>query len=115
MGVLEQGQVLVGEDWKRDVESRLEEHSNRLLAGNERFERTEKRIGEVADAVDANTAITEKTAKNVEKLVDIFQAFDGFVRVGGWLGNTVKWVAGVLICGAVIYWFVKTGDLPKKP
>ena len=115
MGKLEEGQILVGEDWRRDVNAALEEHTNRFIAGNVRFERTERRLEEVAEMVEKNTAITQRIEANTAELLGIFTAVQGFVKVGGWMGKAVLWVGAILLAMGIIYWWWKTGDLPKKP
>lgn len=121
MGLLEEGQTLVGEAWKKDVTRRLDEyfeklgeHEDRFSAGNERFQRTDARMTEIAEKVDANTVITTRIEKNTAEILAIFAAFRGFVKVSGWVGTVVKWVGGILLAAGIIYWTWKTGQLPRK-
>lgn len=129
MGVLEEGQTIVAEAWKRDVSTRLDDHFEKIeefgekfKRGNDRFERGEKRIEEVADevgkaneAISKNTEITERIEEKVDRFLTIFEALEGFITVGGWMGKLVLFVAAVVVALGILYWVWKTGDLPKKP
>jgi hypothetical protein len=109
-------------EWRKKVEDRLGEHfdgltelESRLNRGNERFATGEKRMSEIETKLDANTVLTAKIAGDTGEILKIFKAFQGFVLVGGWLGNTIKWTVGVVIACGIAWYFLKTGELPKKP
>lgn len=121
MGVLEKEQVADGE-WRRRVDEALMEHGDKLVEHEERLERGSVKFAEAEiereefrRALDENTALTRKTAGDVGKLLEIFRAVQGFVKVSGWLGVAMKWLAILLICTGVLWWTFKTGELPKPP
>lgn len=108
MGVLEQGQSLVGDEWKRHVDNSIDGHMERLDKGDERFDRLERKL-------DANNASTDRIEQNTSAILEIFEAFRGFAKVGGWVGGTIKWVAALVVAIGIVVYFFKTGDLPRKP
>lgn len=106
MGMLEQAQVSDA-NWRQSVNARLDEHMERLDAGDERMSKLEYAIG-------TNTEITKRIDEGVAEMLEIFAAVRGFAKVGGWIGSAIKWVAAVVIALGVLYWFWKTGDLPRN-
>jgi hypothetical protein len=118
MGVLEEHQVTIealrkhvdrGLDEIRDQFTDVEEKFNR---GNKRFTELEERQNQFEEKLDANNAMTAKGLANTDRLVEIFTAFEGFVKVGGWMGNALKWFAAVAIAVGVIWYVLKTGGPP---
>lgn len=69
---------------------------------------------EITAKIDENTDATKRTEENTREILEIFDAVRGFVKVGGWVGNTIKWIAAVAIAGGILLYVWKTGDLPRK-
>lgn len=107
MGVLEQNQVADAE-WRRRVDNTLDAHFERLERGDTKFDELDRKIAE-------NTKITTNTSNDVKELLAIFKPLTGFFTVTGWMGKGLVWVAAIVIAAGVIFWYVKTGDLPRKP
>lgn len=106
MGVLEE-QHAQHEQRLRQAEKRLDEHMERLDSGD-------SRMNAIEEKVDLNNAMTERIDKNTTALLGIFNAFEGAAKVGGWVGALVKWVSMFVIAIGVLWWALKTGELPKK-
>jgi hypothetical protein len=114
MGVLEEQQV-ADANWRRDVDRRLDQHFERLESG-------EERMNAMALQVEENTTITREgrdIAKAVKddtaELVKVANAFKGAATVMGWLQKSILFLAAMLVAGGILWWFVKTGEIPKKP
>lgn len=126
MGVLEEGQVVVAKEWQERVDRQLGEtldaladHEERFNRGNDRFTAQDREIAALRTDVQAsreelavNTEIGQRTEKAVKEILGIFGAFQGFVKVGGWLGTLVKWIAGVAIAFGILVYIWKTGQPP---
>lgn len=121
MGVLEDAQV-AEQRWRDQVDRRLAEtfdaltdHEERFNRGNDRFTRGEVRMTELAGEMAKNNEMTARIDTNTAEIREIFEAVKGVVKVGGWLGRSVMWAAGLAIAIGVLVWWYKTGELPKKP
>ena len=106
MGALEKRQV-ADQRWRKGVDERLDDHFGRLERGDERFDVLDRKI-------DANTAITQRIDAGVADILHIFEALKGFTRVGGWMGRVVLYLAALVVAAGILWWFWKTGDLPRK-
>lgn len=120
MGILEQQQV-IDHVWKRDVDRRLDDHFERLEEHQERLAAGDLRMTEISGKLDANTLITTEAlgvAQGVKAdtgaLVAAFRAWGGFTTVTKWAMAFVLGAAALIIAGGVIYWFLSTGTLPRK-
>lgn len=102
------------QEWRVGVHERLEEHERKLGEHAKALEDGRARMNNLDQAIADNTAITKRIDSGVADLVEIFAAFKGFVKVGGWVGTLMKWAAGLLVAIGVIYLAAKTGELPRK-
>lgn len=64
-----------------------------LKAGEERMSRME-------EAISANSTQSKATHERTDEMVQMFEAMKGGLKVFAWIGNGLKWTAGVL--GAVV-------------
>lgn len=99
---------MLDDEWKTKVERRLDDHMERLDAGDERMNALTKQLEE-------NTDITKRIDQNTAKLVNTFRAIDGFGTVGQWIFGAIVKVSIVITAAGVIYWFLHTGELPRAP
>lgn len=94
-------------DWRAMVVRRLQEHFDRLEAGD-------IRMNAIEDKIDHNTDVTERVEKNTKIVVTWVTNITGFKNVVDWVGALfLKLAAFVGACG-ILYWAVATGQLPKR-
>ena len=58
-------------------------------------------------------ASATKVETNTEEILSIFNSWKGAMRVLGWLGAVFKWASLVGSPLGALYWWMKTGELPK--
>lgn len=128
MGVLEQ-QHIADQRWRDDVSRRLDEHfekiedHDRLLAvhsekfarGNDRFEEGEDRMTGLETKVQLNNEMTERIENNIATMLLYWQNFMGFKAVSKGIFSIVVGASVFIIALGVIWYFLSTGQLPRKP
>ncbi len=86
-------------------------------------------VGLMQAKLDANTAMTQQVAEQLAEmkatqdasraddaeLLDIFRAIRGTLKAIGWLGNFVKWIAGLGAAGIGLYFALKGIDTGLPP
>lgn len=60
-----------------------------------------------------NTELTKKIEENTKGIVDAWQAIVGGLQVLAFLAKLAKWGAALATFGGIVWYFVKTGELPK--
>lgn len=65
------------------------------------------RMRAVEISIDTNTKLTASIGADTSELLDMFRAAKGFFKFAGWVGNAVKWTAGLAAAFAALYAFVK--------
>lgn len=80
---------------------RMEVHDT-LNQHSEQVDNLTQRLDTLQDKID-------RIGAGVDQLIGIWQASKGFVRVIGWLGVAVKWLAGISIATATVYAVLKHG------
>jgi len=63
----------------------------------ERLENLEKGHEQLNKLVKENTEITKNTSDSVQELLDYFKAAKGGIRFITWIGNFIKWTAGISV------------------
>lgn len=106
MGVLEERRAL-DEEWRRRVDTTLDEHMERLDAGD-------TRMTELAEKMDTNNNMTAEIKSNTATLVGWVNNIKGFNNVTNWAFAMLIKASVIIIAAGVVFWFVKTGDLPRK-
>jgi hypothetical protein len=64
-------------------------------------------------SVQENTALTQKNSKDTEEILEIFRSMKGGAEVLRWIGNIVKWAAGIGASVVVLYFAFKNGAPPQ--
>lgn len=120
MGVLEHAQVADGE-WRKRVDSTLDDHRDQLAEfeskfnrGNARFAEGEARMADLERKLDANNLMTSTIQADTKELVTWTKNITGFNSIAKWLGDILLKLAAVIVACGIIYWFLHTGQLPKK-
>ena len=57
--------------------------------------------------MEVNTKITASIGADTAELLDMFRAAKGFFKFAGWVGNAIKWLAGIAAAFVALYAFVK--------
>ena len=78
----------------------LEARARVAVDHDERFHILESRMTAVEDAVRDNAT---QVGGDVKELLELFKAAKGGLKVLGWFGVAVKWVAGVAAAFAPLY------------
>ncbi len=60
-----------------------------------------------------NTEATTKIKELTEEMVTLFDTAKGFFKVAGWVGNGLKWIAGVA-AALVGLWVIFKGGFPPR-
>lgn len=113
MGILEDAQM-ADQMWRADVSRRLDEHFEAIERHAELLAEGDRRMRALADAIDENTVITKRIDDSTSTIVKGFKAIEGFSTVTGWLGKAVLVTGAIILALGVIYWYFKTGELPRK-
>ena len=92
---------------------------DRLNAIEGRLERGSDRMDAIERALKANTEATLEGNRDAREVLEIFQAVKGGIKVLGWIGAMVKWLAPLAtLCFAAysaFYAMTHGGQLPPKP
>jgi hypothetical protein len=113
MGILEQQQV-ADQRWRAEVDRTLEEHMERLGLLETRGEESEKRMTSIELKLDENTKLTAQINTNTGALVTWVANITGFKNTVKWLGGLVLWLSITAAALGMLWWIVKTGELPHK-
>jgi predicted nucleic acid-binding protein len=96
-----------------------DKNDDRLDAIEERLERGSDRMDAIERALKANTEATLEGNRDAREVLEIFQAVKGGIKVLGWIGVMVKWLAPLATLGVTAYsaFYAMThgGQLPPKP
>ena len=76
------------------------DNQRRLMALESRMTSVEREVAE-------NTALTVGVSADTRELLDLFRAARGGLKVMGWLGGLLKWLAGIAAAFAAIYAFIQ--------
>jgi hypothetical protein len=102
------------DEWRREVEARLDDHLERLDAGDARMSQLADGIKQANDAIAKNNDMTAKIEKNTQAVVLWVNNITGFRNVVKWLGDLAIRIAAVLGATALVIYAVRTGDIPRK-
>ena len=61
------------------------------------------KMNELSDQIKLLQEDVDELRKDVQQLIDIFRASRGFIKVMGWIGKAVKWLAGIGIAIGAIW------------
>lgn len=96
-----------------------DELADRLAKIDQRLDKGSGRMDDIERELRENTAATLEGNRDAREILEIFQAVKGGIRVLGWIGIAVRWVAGFGGAAMAIYgvWYAYThnGQLPPKP
>lgn len=108
--------------WIREFHDRVSEHGERLDEIDERLKDGANRMDNMGyqyrllnQQVKENTEITKRIDGNTAGMVEQFRNLLGFSAVMWFIFRFVLGASAMIIAIGVIYWFVHTGELPRKP
>lgn len=88
---------------------RLDEHEERLTAGDERMARIEA-------ALEENTELTRDMAGTVSEMRDLLELGRSGIRVLNFIGKAAVWIGKIAAAGsaiAALFYALKAGHPPK--
>lgn len=116
-------QPMPGEPIRADpLLRRFKSIEDRIDRVEERLEEGDKTMSTLTDKIDVNTTITmnlkkdvDAVAVDVKEIVEVFRTVKAAGKLGYWIGTAMKWTAAVVVAGALLWYWFRTGTptLPK--